>query len=576
MTEILLYTFIYMAFAVAVVLASQKLGLGSVLGYLMAGIMIGPVLGLVGKEAESIQHVAEFGVVMMLFLVGLELAPQMLWRLRHKLLGLGGLQVVLTLAAITGLAIALGQTWQVGVAIGCILALSYTAIVLQTANILAGQPGWVTALVSVAAIAIIVIGVRYLVPATFRFISKTRLREMFTLFTLALVVGIATLMSLIGLSPALGAFIAGVALANSSYRHEMESHLEPFKGLLLGLFFITVGAGMNFGLLGKEFPLVLGLTLGTMLLKALILFILGKLFRLPATAGKLFALSLAQAGEFGFVLLSISDQNRVLPHALSDRIALVVALSMLLTPLLFIFYDKVVAPRGIAEENQSRPNDEVHEENPIILLGHGRFGQQINSMLTGCGFHTTVIDFHAETVEGLTKYGSKTYYGDATSPELLNSIGLGKAKLLIVAIGDDKQSTEVVEFVRRHYPDLTIIARAHGRQHAYNLHHAGADFIVRETFDAAIRSGRIALESLGVSQERAKELSDFYAARDRYHLFTLSELYDPEVPPFANEALMKKARELDKETANMMQTLLGGGEVDWQREAADWAHTKKN
>ena len=625
MTEILLYTFIYMAFAVAVVLASQKLGLGSVLGYLMAGIMIGPVLGLVGKEAESIQHVAEFGVVMMLFLVGLELAPQMLWRLRHKLLGLGGLQVVLTLAAITGLAIALGQTWQVGVAIGCILALSSTAIVLQTfgeknllptaggqagfavllfqdvaaipmlallpllgtaaakpqhghesANILAGQPGWVTALVSVAAIAIIVIGVRYLVPATFRFISKTRLREMFTLFTLALVVGIATLMSLIGLSPALGAFIAGVALANSSYRHEMESHLEPFKGLLLGLFFITVGAGMNFGLLGKEFPLVLGLTLGTMLLKALILFILGKLFRLPATAGKLFALSLAQAGEFGFVLLSISDQNRVLPHALSDRIALVVALSMLLTPLLFIFYDKVVAPRGIAEENQSRPNDEVHEENPIILLGHGRFGQQINSMLTGCGFHTTVIDFHAETVEGLTKYGSKTYYGDATSPELLNSIGLGKAKLLIVAIGDDQQSTEVVEFVRRHYPDLTIIARAHGRQHAYNLHHAGADFIVRETFDAAIRSGRIALESLGVSQERAKELSDFYAARDRYHLFTLSELYDPEVPPFANEALMKKARELDKETANMMQTLLGGGEVDWQREAADWAHTKKN
>ncbi|UOP00257.1 monovalent cation:proton antiporter-2 (CPA2) family protein [Kingella potus] len=624
MTEILLYTFIYMAFAVAAVLASQKLGLGSVLGYLMAGIMIGPMLGLVGKEAQSIQHVAEFGVVMMLFLVGLELAPQMLWRLRHKLLGLGGLQVVLTLAAITAAAVALGQSWQVGLAIGCILALSSTAIVLQTfgeknllptaggqagfavllfqdvaaipmlallpllgaaadpqnghesANILSGQPGWVTALVSVAAIAIIVIGVRYLVPATFRFISKTRLREMFTLFTLALVVGIATLMSLIGLSPALGAFIAGVALANSSYRHEMESHLEPFKGLLLGLFFITVGAGMNFGLLGKEFLLILGLTLGTMLIKALILFVLGKLFRLPSTAGKLFALSLAQAGEFGFVLLSISQQNRVLPPALSDRISLVVALSMLLTPLLFIFYDKVVAPKGIAEENQNRPNDEVHEENPIILLGHGRFGQQINSMLTGCGFHTTVIDFHAETVEGLTKYGSKTYYGDATSPELLNAIGLGKAKLLIVAIGDDHQSTEVVEFVRRHYPDLTIIARAHYRQHAYNLHHAGADFIVRETFDAAIRSGRIALESLGVSQERAKELSDFYAARDRYHLFTLSELYDPAIPPFANDPLMEKSRELDRETANMMQTLLGGGEVDWQREAADWAHTKKN
>lgn len=625
MTEILLFTFIYMAFAVAAVLVSQKLGLGSVLGYLAAGILIGPVLGLVGKEAQSIQHVAEFGVVMMLFLVGLELAPQMLWRLRHKLLGLGGLQVGLTLAAIAGLAILLGQTWQAGVAVGCILALSSTAIVLQTfseknllptpggqagfavllfqdvaaipmlallpllgtavvksdhsdvqTNLLADQPGWVIALVSVAAIAVIVIGVRYLVPITFRFISKSRLREMFTLFTLAVVVGIATLMSLIGLSPALGAFIAGVALANSSYRHEMESHLEPFKGLLLGLFFITVGAGMNFGLLGREFLLILGLTVATMVVKIVVLLILGKLFRLPSTAGKLFALSLAQAGEFGFVLLSISQQNRVLPQALADRISLVVALSMLLTPALFILYDKVIAPRGIAKENESRPNDEIHEENPIILLGHGRFGRQINSMLTGCGFHTTVIDFHAETVEGLSKYGCKIYYGDATSPELLNSIGLGKAKLLIVAIGDDDQSTEVVKFVRRHHPTLTIIARAHGQQHAYNLHHAGADFIVRETFDGAIRSGRIALESLGVPLAQAKDLSEFYAARDRYHLFALSELYDPEVPPFANEALMEKSKQLDEETAKMMQTLLRGGTVDWQNEAADWAYSKKN
>ena len=293
-------------------------------------------------------------------------------------------------------------------------------------------------------------------------------------------------------------------------------------------------------------------------------------------AGKLFALSLAQAGEFGFVLLSISQQNRVLPQALADRISLVVALSMLLTPALFILYDKVIAPRGIAKENESRPHDEIHEENPIILLGHGRFGRQINSMLTGCGFHTTVIDFHAETVEGLSKYGCKIYYGDATSPELLNSIGLGKAKLLIVAIGDDDQSTEVVKFVRRHYPTLTIIARAHGQQHAYNLHHAGADFIVRETFDSAIRSGRIALESLGVPLAQAKDLSEFYAARDRYHLFALSELYDPEVPPFANEALMEKSKQLDEETAKMMQTLLRGGTVDWQNEAADWAYSKKN
>ena len=212
----------------------------------------------------------------------------------------------------------------------------------------------------------------------------------------------------------------------------------------------------------------------------------------------------------------------------------------------------------------------------ILLIGLGRFGRHINSMLTACGFHTTVIDHHAEMVEGLAKHGIKTYYGDATQPELLNSIGLAQAKLLVIAIGQRKEATEILEFVRRHYPKLPVLARAYDSPHAYELHHAGADFIVRETFDAAIRSGRIALESLGVSQERAKELSDFYAARDRYLLFTLSELYDPEVPPFANEALMEKSRKLDAETAGMMQILLSGGEVEWQREAADWAHTKKN
>ena len=369
MTTILLYSFTYLAFAVAAVLISKKLGLGSVLGYLMAGIAIGPVLGLAGKETESIQHVAEFGVVMMLFLVGLELAPQKLWQLRHKLLGLGGLQVMLSVAAIAGITIAIGKSWQMGVAVGCILALSSTAIVLQTyseknlmqspggqagfaillfqdvaaipmlallpllaashhhrssqhtTNLLADEPGWVLAAVSIAAILAIAVGVRYLVPRMFRFISKVRLNEMFTMFTLALVVGIATLMSLIGLSPALGAFVAGVALANSSYRHEMESHLEPFKGLLLGLFFITVGAGMNFALLYKEFWVVAAITLATLVVKGTILFILGLLFRLPRMGSKLLALSLAQAGEFGFVLLTIARQSHVLPRAMADRIS---------------------------------------------------------------------------------------------------------------------------------------------------------------------------------------------------------------------------------------------------------------
>lgn len=624
MTTILLYSFIYLAFAVAAVLISKKLGLGSVLGYLMAGIAIGPVLGLAGKETESIQHVAEFGVVMMLFLVGLELAPQKLWQLRHKLLGLGGLQVMLSVAAIAGITIAIGKSWQMGVAVGCILALSSTAIVLQTyseknlmqspggqagfaillfqdvaaipmlallpllaashhhhrssqhtTNLLADQPGWVLTAVSIAAILAIAVGVRYLVPRMFRFISKVRLNEMFTMFTLALVVGIATLMSLIGLSPALGAFVAGVALANSSYRHEMESHLEPFKGLLLGLFFITVGAGMNFALLYKEFWVVAAITLATLAVKGTILFILGLLFRLPRMGSKLLALSLAQAGEFGFVLLSLARQSHVLPRAMADRISLVVALSMLLTPLLFIFYDKVVAPRGIVEENQERPQDVIEEENPVILLGHGRFGQQINSLLTACGFHTTVIDYQADTVEGLTKYGSKTYYGDATRPELLNSIGLAHAKLLIICIGNREQSTEIVEFVHRHYPNLPIIARAYDRIHAYHLHHAGANYIIRETVDAAIRSGRLALEKLGINSEKAQELSEFYAARDRYQMDKMAEKYTPDLPVFANEPLLETAREIDTETAKMMQAILRGENVEWQEDPESWTRLKK-
>ena len=624
MTTLLLYTSAYFFFAVTAVLLCQKFGLGSVLGYLLAGMLIGPAFGIVGKEAESIQHIAEFGVVMMLFLVGLELAPQMLWRMRHKLLGLGGLQVLLTLAAIMGIALALGYSWQIGVVVGCIFALSSTAIVLQTfaekqllntaggqagfavllfqdvaaipmlallpllavggathqtagahssSNWLTHQDAWVVAAVSVAAIILIVLAVRYLVPYVFRFIAKSKLHEMFTIFTLAVVVGIAALMSMIGLSPALGAFIAGVALANSSYRHEMESHLEPFKSIFLGLFFITVGASMNFSVLVAQFFPIIGMTLGLLLVKSSVLWLLGKIFRLPALGGQLFALALAQAGEFGFVLLSIANQHKLLPTQIHDRVSLVVALSMVLTPLLFIFYDKVLSPRAIRGENSERPNDTVDEENPVILLGHGRFGQQINSMLVSCGFHTTVIDNHAEMVEGLTKYGIKTYYGDATRPELLNSIGLHKAKLLIVCVGD--KSTEVVEFAKRYYPNLTIIARARDRLHAYDLHHAGADYIVRETADAAQRTGRIAMHQMGLSQDQARELTKFYAARDRYQLDTLAELYNPDVPIFSNTEMLKAAREIDNETQEMMQAIIRGEHIDWQENPNSWVRIKK-
>ncbi len=615
MTELLLYAFIYLFAAVVAVPLSKRLGLGSVLGYLLAGITIGPVLHLVGQETQSIQHVAEFGVVMMLFLVGLELEPAMLWRLRNKLIGLGGLQVVLTIALITAAAVAIGQPWQVGIAAGCVLALSSTAIVLQTLsekgllgssggqssfsvllfqdiavipmlallpliampelmgaahtgaaehgsiNILEGLNGYLRALITLAVIAGIIVGGHFLSRPVFRYIAASRMREVYTISALTLVVGIAALMSLIGLSPALGTFLAGVVLANSEYRHELESNLEPFKGLLLGLFFITVGAGINFYLLFGEFWLILGLTVAVMLLKALVLFALGIVFQLKGLDRKLFALALAQAGEFGFVLLAFNVQNALMSAAVADRLLLVVALSMLLTPLLFILYDKVLVPR--AYQNNQRSDDAIDEENPVIIAGHGRFGQMVNGLLLACGYHTTVIDYDAVTVEGMSKYGIKTYFGDASRPELLEAAGIEKAKLLVVAIDDKESAIKMVEHVHRIRPDLPIVVRAYDRIHVYDIYHAGGTNIVRETFDSAIRAARLSLEQLGMSKEKAQEISTFYYQRDRHSVALMADAYEPDIPRFGNTKMAAIAQANDAETAAMIQALLRGEKVDW-------------
>ena len=614
MGSLLFTAFIYLFAAVVAVPLSKRLGLGSVLGYLLAGMIIGPALGLVGRETQEIQHVAEFGVVMMLFLVGLELAPGMLWRLRNKLLGLGGLQVGATVAVIALAAMALGQPWQVAVAAGCILALSSTAIVLQTlgeknllgspggqasfsvllfqdiaaipmlallpllampellgqahgasghdeANLLTGMNDYLKAVVTLGVIAAIVVGGHFLSRPVFRFIAASRMREVFTASALTLVVGIAALMTAIGLSPALGAFIAGVVLANSEYRHELESNIEPFKGLLLGLFFITVGAGINFNLLFDEFGIILGLTLAMMLLKIAVLLILGRIFKLRGPDNQLFALSLAQAGEFGFVLLALVVQSAVMPAATAERVLLIVALSMVLTPLLFIVYDKILAPR--AYRGGQRQHDEINEQNPVIICGHGRFGQMVNNLLISCGYPTTVIDYDADTVDGMSRYGIKTYFGDASRPELLETAGINKARLLVVAIDNREQALQIVEHVHRIRPDLPIVARAYDRLHTYALHHAGGQMIVRETFDAAVRSGREALQFLGVDKALAEKLSTFYYHRDRHSVRRMAEAYDPEAPRFGNTKMANIARAVDAETAEMMQALLRGEEVDW-------------
>ena len=617
MESFLLLSFLFLIAGVVAVPIASRLGLGSVLGYLIAGIAISPLLHSLGVDVISIQHFAEFGVVMMLFLVGLELEPRLLWEMKHKLLGLGGLQVSLTGAVVMGLAMLLGQPWSISLAIGMIFALSSTAIVLQTfnekglmksdggqagfsvllfqdiavipmlafipllalpelvdiahhadvgghgaetaaaadegddhggedhgpgLNLVENLPGWQRALVTIAAIGAVIVGGSYLTRPVFRFIAVAKLRELFIAAALLGVVGIALLMTLVGLSPALGTFLAGVVLANSEYRHELESDIDPFKGLLLGLFFITVGAGVNFGLLFESLWTVVGLTIGLIAVKALVLLVLSFVFRISGSDRWLLALGLAQAGEFGFVLLSFTVANSVIPAALANQLLLVVAMSMLLTPVLFIVYDKVIAPRF--SDAQAREADEIDEDGSIIIAGHGRFGGVINRILLSAGYKTVVLDHSSAQLDALRVFGFKLFFGDATRPDLLHAAGIDEAKMLVVAIDDKEQATELVRYVSSNYPHVYIVARASDRNHVYELYAAGARDIIREHFDSAVRAGRSALEALGVHPYDAERQTRGFVAHDKSALRTLAALYDPDIPIHENAAYVEKSKEI--------------------------------
>ena len=615
MTGYFLQAFIYLAAAVIMVPLAKRLGLGSVLGYLIAGVMIGPVLGLVGSETSTIQHFAEFGVVMMLFLVGMELEPKVLWDMRNRLVGLGGLQVGLTTAAITGLALAFSQPFGISFTIGLIFALSSTAIVLQTfsekslnktdgarnafsvllfqdiavipmlafipmlaipelveqSKALAGTveqhenyslvahlPGWAYGLVVIAAIAFVVVGGHFLSRPLFRYIAASGLREMFTTTALLLVIGIAALMSLVGLSPALGTFLAGVVLANSEFRHELESNIEPFKGLLLGLFFITVGAGINFAILSENALVIAAITLGLMSIKALVLYGLARVFNISGSDRWLFALSLAQAGEFGFVLLSFAHQQHVLPTELVQLLSLPVALSMFLTPGLFILFEKIILPRFAETENEQQA-DEIDEKGSVIIAGSGRFGQIVNRLLVSNDIKTTVLDYQASRIELMRNIKIKSYFGDATNPDLLHTAGIAEAKLLVVAIDQPERAKDLVRHVKMTYPQVKILARAFDRGQGYELENAGADYVISETYHSALEMAKYALVDLGMDsyqacqqgnvflETEAKHKNDLYHAwlksrEDEGHISHVREL-------FMNlEAALKE--EMDKDRSN--------------------------
>jgi monovalent cation:H+ antiporter-2, CPA2 family len=541
--------FVYLAAAVVMVPLAKKLGLGSVLGYLISGIIIGPyVFGFVGKEGQDIMHVAEFGVVMMLFLVGLELEPSRLWRLRSSILGLGGLQVLGTslLMAIPG--VLLGLSWNVALAIGMILSLSSTAIVLQTMTekglmrSSAGQnsfsvllfqdlavipilaflpllsfhhageanlqqapagwmdqlPGWARTMAVLLAVALVIFAGRTLVRPLLRYVASTRLRELFTATALLLVVGTTSLMHAVGLSPALGTFLGGVVLANSEYRHELESDIEPFKGLLLGLFFIAVGSSINFGMILGAPGLILALVASIMVLKTVVLYFLARIFKMGTDQGLVFAVSLSQVGEFAFVLLSFARQQNILDEKMTGMMMAVVALTMALTPLMVILNEKLILPRvGTKEILEEKEPDRIEEKNPVIIAGFGRYGNIVGRFLKANGIVPTVLEIDSDRVELLRKLGLKAYYGDATREDMLRAAGADAAKLIIIALDSPEKCLELVATVKKHFQHLHVLVRAQDRFDAYDLMDAGVLHLYRETFDSSLRMGVDALQLLG-------------------------------------------------------------------------------
>lgn len=558
---------IYLAAAVLCVPLAKRFGLGSVLGYLVAGALIGPWgLGFV-SDVESIMHFSEFGVVLMLFLIGLELDSKRLWSMRREVFGSGSLQMLACAALLAPAGVALGADWKMALIAALALSLSSTAIAVQTMderNLLPTATGhsafaillfqdiaaipllavipllathgaatgtpWLDGLKATGAIAgVIVIG-RYLTRPALRLIAAADTREVFTAFALLLVLGISQLMSLVGLSMALGAFLAGVLLASSEYRHALETDIEPFKGLLLGLFFISVGMAIDFGLLVARPGSVAILVACLLGIKTATLWALARLIGITSRQRGLFAVLLSQGGEFAFVVFAAAQNASLLDRETGGLLTMAVALSMGCTPLLLVSYDRLI---DTLAERQKREADTIDEEagGAVLIAGFGRFGQIVGRLLFANGIRAVVLDHDPDQIEMLRKFGYKVFYGDATRLDLLIAADAGKAKLLINAIDDVEGSLALVDLVRANFPQLPIVARARNVRHYVELRARQVGLIERETFEAALRSGRHVLEALGVDPYRAREMADAFR---RHNVATMEAL----IPHFRDENRM--------------------------------------
>ena len=557
----LVNSFIYLAAAVIAVPVAKKLGLGSIIGYLAAGMAIGPWGLKLVTNVEDILHFAEFGVVLMLFLVGLELEPKRLWNLRRPIFGWGSAQVLLCSAAITGVAMAFGVNWKIALVAGLGLALSSTAIALQAINernlmpTSSGQAGFsillfqdvaaipilallpllgavlvsneavaetnraLAAIKIIAVISGIILGGRLLVRPALRWIANSATPEIFTAASLLLVVGIAGLMQFVGLSMALGAFLAGVLLATSEYRRELETDIEPFKGLLLGLFFIAVGMSIDFGVLLAAPGLMAAILFGFLGIKLVVIYTLAKAMKLPFQERAVFTLLLAQGGEFAFVVFQAAAGANVFSTQTSSLLIGAVALSMLITPLLLVGIDKLLLPR-YANCNTTAP-DEISENQtaPVIIAGFGRYGQIVARMLLAQGYAPTVLDHDAERIESARKFGYRVFYGDATRLDLLRIAGAGSASILVVAVDTVDQSIKIVDMASEHFAHLSIVARARDVVHWNQLRDRGVMRVERELFESSLKSARSVLELLGQTPHEARQS----AMRFRQHNLQMFE-----------------------------------------------------
>lgn len=553
----LVQSVVFLASAVAAVLFSHRLGLGSVAGYLLAGVAIGPFGFALVPGGEEVRHIAELGVVFLLFVIGLELEPKRLWNMRVGLLSLGLSQVLGSIALIAAAAWLLRVEWRVGVVAGMALALSSTALALAPLTergalqnkggqgvfaillfqdiavipMLAVLPllgatggggsfSWAGLAFAVSVIGATLVGGHFLARPVFRHIARTRQREIFTAFALLLVLGIAWGFEKAGLSMALGTFLAGVLLAESEYRHEIEAAVEPFKGLLLGLFFIAVGMGVDFALLFERPLLILGLIAGLFLLKSVVLLAIAHFAKFPRSERPLFVLLLAQGGEFAFVLLTLGVQREALPVESAQAMTLAVAMSMLSTPFLLVVHDKWIAPR-FADVAPARPAD-TPEAGKVIVAGLGRIGQVVARMLAGAGYQPTILDDDPDHVEQSRRFGFRVYYGDATRLDLLEAAGAGSADFLIIALDGADATTHLARIAMRHFPKLRIIARARDMRHMFELRDLGVEIIERETFESALELGRAALTAITGDAERSKRTARAFA---RHDADVISKLY---------------------------------------------------